>query len=129
TSFDEGGSAAIVVSGTLVAPQTFVINGDVLKNTKASAGKIDGDRWTLPAGVGVAKNAWKPVVSAVAYKVAPVQKAASKATLPAGYSIESWYPPKDNYGRDQLFEGLGIGVAKDGTIVVATRTAGIWRIV
>ena len=50
------------------------------------------------------------------------------AQLPAGYSIENYYPPKDNYGRDQLFEALGLGVAKDGTVVVATRTAGIWRL-
>ncbi len=56
-------------------------------------------------------------------------KAAAQAGLPAGYSIENYYPPKDNYGRDQLFEALGLAVAKDGTIVVATRTAGIWRIV
>src|SRR6186713_520658 len=49
--------------------------------------------------------------------------------MPAGYSIENYYPPKDNYGRDQLFEALGLARAKDGTIVVATRTAGIWRLV
>ena len=51
-------------------------------------------------------------------------KAASTAKLPAGYSIENYYPPKDNYGRDQLFEALGLAVAKDGTVVVATRSAG-----
>ena len=35
---------------------------------------------------------------------------AAQATLPAGYSIENYYPPKDNYGRDQLFEALGLAV-------------------
>src|SRR5690606_23193953 len=28
-----------------------------------------------------------------------------------------------------LFEALGLALAKDGTLVVATRTAGIWRLV
>jgi mono/diheme cytochrome c family protein len=136
--FDDSGATTLTVAGTLVTPQTFAINPDVLRNASVSAGTLEGDRWTLPAGktratlsarMGFARYAWKPPVSTVAYKVAPVQKAPAQATMPAGYSIESWYPPKDNYGRDQLFEALGIAVAKDGTIVIATRTAGIWRIV
>ena len=48
--------------------------------------------------------------------------------LPAGYSLENWEAPLDLYGRNQLFEPTGIAVAKDGTIVVSTRTAGVWRI-
>ena len=40
-----------------------------------------------------------------------------------------YFSPKDNYGRDQLFEALGLSVTKDGTVVVATRSAGLWRIV
>ena len=51
-----------------------------------------------------------------------------KMEVPAGYSYENWEFPKDLYGRDQLFEPTGIAVAKDGTVVVATRSAGIWRI-
>ena len=138
TKFDDIGVTTITVSGTLAAPQVFTVNGDVLKAATVSAGSLTDDRWTLPAGktnatlsarVGVAKNAWRPAPSTVAYKIAPVQKVPASAKLPAGYSIESWYPPKDNYGRDQLFEALGISATKDGTIVVATRTAGIWRIV
>ena len=105
---------------------------------RVSAGKLDQDRWTLPAGktnatlratIAVAANAWRPAPSNYSYKRAPLVKAAAQAALPAGYSIENYYPPKDNYGRDQLFEALGLAVAKDGTVVVATRTAGIWRIV
>ncbi|HTU66508.1 MAG TPA: c-type cytochrome [Steroidobacteraceae bacterium] len=139
TSFADSGAASVVIGGTFTTPQTFTVNGDVLKSATVSAGKLDGDRWTLPAGktkatltaqVGVAKTAWKPAASTYSsYKVAPVQKAPAKAAMPAGYSIENYYPPKDNYGRDQLFEALGLAVAKDGTIVVATRTAGIWRLV
>ena len=56
-------------------------------------------------------------------------KAPAKAGLPAGYSIENYYPPKDNYGRDAVVRGSGPGRRQDDTIVVATRTAGIWRLV
>ena len=69
------------------------------------AGKADA---TLRGSIAVAANAWKPAVSTAAYKRAPVVKAPATATLPAGYSIENYYPPKDNYGRDQLFEALGL---------------------
>jgi hypothetical protein len=110
----------------------------LLKGAAVSAGKIENDRWTLPAGkvaatlratAGVAGSAWRPAPSNYAYKRSPLVKTPATAKLPAGYSIESYYPPKDNYSRDQLFEALGLGLAKDGTLVVATRTAGIWRLV
>src|SRR5690606_22001242 len=63
------------------------------------------------------------------YERQPLETAPSSARLPAGYSIEEYLPPKDNYGRDMLFEPLGMDVAPDGTVVVSTRTSGIWRIV
>jgi len=138
TTISERGEVAITVSGALVAPQSFALNSQLLKGAAASVGSIANDRWTLPAGktnatlkgaVAVAGKAWRPAPSNYAYKVAPVRRAPSTAKLPAGYSIENYYPPKDNYGRDQLFEALGLGVAKDGTVVVATRSAGLWRIV
>lgn len=137
TSFDAAGSATLTVAGTLVTQQTFTVNLDVLKNVSVSAGKLEGDRWTLPAGktratlkgsISLAAKAWRPAASSFAYWTQPLQKAAATAQLPAGYSIENYYPPKDNFGRDQLFEALGLGLAKDGTLVVATRAAGIWRL-
>ena len=82
-----------------------------------SAGSIAADRWTLPAGktnatlsghIAVAGKAWRPSASNYAYKRAPLVKTPAKATLPAGYSIEDYFSPKDNYGRDQLFEALGL---------------------
>jgi hypothetical protein len=42
--------------------------------------------------------------------------------------LNSYYSPRDNYGREQLFEALGLAQAEDGTLVVATRTAGIWHL-
>ena len=138
TTISDRGAVSIAVTGNLAATQVFALNPQLLKNASVSAGKIDGDRWTLPAGAvkatlsattAVAPKAWRPAPSTYAYKRAPLVKTAATAKLPAGYSIENYYPPKDNYGRDQLFEALGLGLAKDGTIVVATRNAGIWRLV
>ncbi len=138
TAISERGDVTIAVSGALVAAQAFVLNPQLLKGASVSGGSIAGDRWTLPAGktqatlkgnVAVGGKAWRPAASNYAYKRAPLVKAASTAKLPAGYSIENYYPPKDNYGRDQLFEALGLSVAKDGSVVVATRSAGLWRIV
>jgi cytochrome c2 len=137
TVIEASGAVTISVGGNLVAPLEFRLNPQLLQQASASAGTIDGDRWQVPAGAGakitaqlaLAEKAWRPAPSTYAYKVAPVAKAAATAQLPAGYSIENYYPPKDNYGRDQLFEALGLSLTKDGTIVVGTRTAGIWRIV
>ena len=137
TTIDASGKVTISVGGKITQPLEFRLNPQLLQKATTSAGTIDGDRWQLPAGagakltaqMGLAEKAWRPAPSTYAYKVTPVSKAAATAQLPAGYSIENYYAPKDNYGRDQLFEALGLSLAKDGTIVVATRTAGIWRIV
>ncbi|MEJ0085547.1 MAG: hypothetical protein WDO72_07690 [Pseudomonadota bacterium] len=138
TTISGEGKVTIAVSGDLKAAQTFALNAGLLVGATVSDGKLEGGRWTLPVGkvsatlsatTTVAAKAWRPAPSTYAYKRAPLVKAAASAKLPAGYSIENYYPPKDNYGRDQLFEALGLAVAKDGTIVVATRNAGIWRLV
>jgi hypothetical protein len=132
------GDLVLSLSGRLAAPQSFALNTALLKNAAVSAGTLEGDRWTLPAGrasatlrgsIAVAADSWRPAPSNYSYKRAPLVTAPAQATLPAGYSIENYYAPRDNYGRDQLFEALGLAVAKDGTIVVGTRTAGICRIV
>ncbi len=138
TSIAADGAVTIEVGGKLVAAQEFTLNLQLLQRASASAGSLAGERWTLPAGaqrarltgrVGLGAHAWKPAPSNYSYKHAPLTIAPADAKLPAGWSIESWYPPRDNYGREQLFEALGLAVAKDGTLVVGTRTAGIWRLV
>ncbi|HEU4779550.1 MAG TPA: c-type cytochrome [Steroidobacteraceae bacterium] len=138
TTISARGEVSITVNGILSSPQAFAVNAQLLKGATVSAGAIANDRWTLPAGkidatlkgnVAVAAGAWRPAASNYSYQRAPLVRAASTAVLPAGYSIENYYPPKDSYGRDQLFEALGLAVTKDGTVVVATRSAGLWRIV
>jgi len=138
TTISAQGAVVVSVNGTLAAPQSFSLNTQLLQGALASAGTLTNDRWTLPAGktaatlkgtVAVSGTTWRPAASNYAYKRAPLTKSPSKAGLPAGYSIEDYFAPKDNYGRDQLFEALGLSVTKDGTVVVATRSAGLWRIV
>ncbi|HEX6638958.1 MAG TPA: c-type cytochrome [Steroidobacteraceae bacterium] len=138
TIFETDGNAAIKVRGTLTSDQAFALNTSLLRTASASSGTLADGRWVLPAGkvdatlkgtIGLAANAWRPVPSNYAWQRQPLEKGAAQAQLPAGYSIENWYAPNDNYGRKQLFEALGLSVTKDGTVVVATRNAGIWRLV
>jgi mono/diheme cytochrome c family protein len=138
TSISDRGAVEILVSGKLGTAQSFALNTALLKDATVSAGTLSADRWSLPAGsvsatlrgtIAVAASVWRPSPSAFNYARAPLEKAPSTATMPAGYSIENYYAPKDNFGRDQLFEALGLSVAKDGTVVVASRNAGIWRLV
>jgi hypothetical protein len=60
--------------------------------------------------------------------IKPSEPSQKPLELPAGYSALTWAPPLDLFGRLQLFEPTGIAIAKDGTIVVSTRTVGVWRI-
>jgi mono/diheme cytochrome c family protein len=138
TTFSERGEMAMRVTGKLAAEQSFVINPTLLKGATASAGSLAADRWTLPAGktdatlrgnVGLAGSAWRPGASRFAYLRQPLEKAPASARVPAGYSIENYYAPLDNYGRPQLFEALGLALAKNDIVVVGTRNAGIWRLV
>ena len=137
TTFDANGSVNINVSGELKTAQAFALNTGSLLQPQASVGKVENSVWTLPAGkinatlnakIALASNVWHAPKSTFDNRKQDLKLIASKADMPAGYSIESYYPPKDNFGREQLFEALGIAVAADGTIVVATRTAGIWRL-
>lgn len=139
TDFSAEGGVRIQIDGTFATPQSFAIDAGVLGAVQVSAGNIDDGRWTLPAGehvhataqghLAVTKNVWRPRPSSFAYRRQPLEIEPSTPTLPPGYSAERYFGPKDNYGREQLFEPLGMAVAPDGTLVVATRTAGIWRLV
>lgn len=138
TTFDTNGSVKINVIGELKTRQAFALNTNTLLQPQTSAGKIENSVWILPAGkinatlnakIALASNVWHAPKSTFDNRKQPLTIIASKADVPAGYSVESYYPPKDNFGREQLFEALGLAVATDGTIVIGTRTAGIWRLV
>lgn len=138
TRIEADGALRIDMEGELAHAQAFRLDTQRLTAPEVSAGEIRGDEWHLPKGtekasltaqLAVATSAWRPGPSDFDFERQPLRTVAATANLPAGYTIENYLPPQDNYGRDQLFEALGLAVAKDGTIVVATRTAGIWRIV
>jgi hypothetical protein len=138
TTFESDGIVRIKVSGELKDEQTFSINTNVLSHINASKGNVQNNSWTLPAGkvntvltakIALGANIWHAPKSTFNYRKQPLKIAKAAADLPAGYSVESYYPPKDNFGRDQLFEALGLALAQDDTLVVGTRTAGIWRLV
>lgn len=138
TTFETNGNVKINVMGELKSAQAFALNSNSLQDPQTTTGKINNAVWILPAGkinatlnakIALANNVWHAQKSTFDNRKQPLKIIASTAGVPAGYSVESYYPPKDNFGREQLFEALGIAVAADGTIVVATRTAGIWRLV
>lgn len=139
TEFAADGGVRLVIDGDFATAQAFAINTGVLADFKVPAGQFQDGRWSLPAGqhrnvtatakVALATNAWHAAPSPFAFPRQPLVKNPSSPDLPRGYSAEAWLAPKDNYGRDMLFEALGMALAPDGTIVVATRTAGIWRLV
>ncbi len=137
--FAADGAVSLFVEGKFATPQSFAINEGVLGTVKVSVGELRGGRWILPPGtytgavakgrLTLAQNAWRAKPSAFDYRRQPLVVEPSKSTLPVGYRAETYLGPKDSYGRDMLFEALGLATAPDGTLVVATRTAGIWRLV
>jgi len=138
TTINASGDVTINISGDLKTAQTFAINAGVLQKIVTDKGQLNDTQWTLPAGktkatlnakMAVASNVWHAKKSTFDYRKQPIKITASTAALPAGYSIESYYPPKDNFGREQLFEALGLALTDNKTTVIATRTAGIWRMV
>lgn len=142
-TFSQDGRLEIAVRGNLKTAQSFKVDETGLSDLKVEGGKLANGVWTLSAGN---ETSGKLTASLKGGLVArpflgrdenwapqPLVRNTNKAgrqnlELPAGYSLENWESPVDLYGRNQLFEPTGIAVAKDGTIVVATRTAGVWRI-
>jgi mono/diheme cytochrome c family protein len=138
TTIDAKGNTLVSLSGELKTSQSFRINSQILKGAGVSLGELADGLWTLPAGtrkaelkaqIGLSDKVWRPTPSTFDHRKQALKVEPAKADMPAGYNIENYYAPKDNYGRDQLFEALGLAVAPDGTLVVATRTAGVWRLV
>ena len=139
------------VSGNLSSPQSFAINNRFMEAATVDNGKLDGNIWTLPAGqvrsaqlkirLPLATSAWRPDKEFLAkvgntkhdganftFRKQALQTEVSNADLPAGYQVKSWRSPRDQAGREQLFEALGLDQSADGTIVLSTRSAGIWKV-
>jgi hypothetical protein len=131
----------------LKSEQVFVIPEDKLKNVKVSHGKISGGKWTVPAGKhhSVTFSATLPKLEGDLY-TSDIQATESyapqelvwkesvwkdpkkKLNLPPGYRVEDGTPPTDPFGRELVFEPLGIEF-HNGEAFVSTRTAGVWKVV
>lgn len=141
----DDGRLVITMGGSLKELQKFKVSTEGLSDIKVQGGTLADGIWTLSSDPGrqsqghvfsarlagglvarptVPEENWNPQPL-----VTNIEKLGrEKMEVPAGYTSENWEAPKDLFGRNQLFEPTGIAVAKDGTIVVATRAAGIWRI-
>ena len=136
------GRIEFVVEGKLKEPQKFKLSESGFSDVKADGGTFADGVWTLDPAKALHKLTARLAGGLVARPIldreenwapqpvvkSPANEGRKKLELPAGYSVEDWESPKDLFGRKQLFEPMGIAVAKDGTIVVGTRTAGVWRI-
>ncbi|MDB4438326.1 c-type cytochrome [bacterium] len=148
------GSMEIRLEGKLVEAQNFQLRSDGFTEVTVDEGVLENDHWKLPAsselkvyhlkaripGVVVArpeidrKENFDPqaLVSSPTVVLQPDlnrrRRKGKPLAVPAGYSAFTIEAPLDLYGRKQSFEATGIAQAKDGTIVLATRASGIWRI-
>jgi hypothetical protein len=133
----------IFIEGDFSQEQPFALHTEGLVDVQTEGGTLSGQTWKLPAGKGVRArfSAMLPgglvarplIASGENWSPQPVVKRPAESgklplQIPAGYRVEDWESPRDLFGRSQVFEPTGIAVAKDGTLVIGTRTAGIWRI-
>ena len=134
---EQSGKAMISLSGNFKTPQTFTLNAKSMAQPSVNLGELKEATWIVPAGETIsaelaftlppAPSVWRPVLGAapvLSTKVTSIPSAG--LVLPLGYSGVEIPPPLDRNGRPQLFEPLGMDFAKDGTMVVSTRTAGVW---
>ena len=150
----DDGQIQITLEGALHQAQKFQLRSSGLTNVQVKGGSFTNGTWTLaqkkssstytlkaklPGALQIKPKVerqenWEPqpVVSTPTVVLQPDLTRRRKPGKPlatqAGYSTFNWQSPLDLYGRKQLFAATGIAVAKDGTIVLATRASGIWRI-
>lgn len=125
--------AEVVIDGDLRQPQTFAVS-DIVEG--AVDGKITINE--LPATLKVVfakpETVWRPKAERVTSVQAVSETELDFLDIAAGYDGVALSAPADQYGRDQLFEPLGMaeaGSAEAGgerPIIVTTRTAGIWKL-
>ena len=126
----------------LAAEQTFMVPAVLLSDVSVGAGTVTGDTWSVPAGSydglnfkARFKEVPEPyrssdVIPDDSLEGQPLRWVESKkpADLLQGYSVTSALSPLNRFGKDQLFEPMGITFLDKDTAFVSTRTAGIWKI-
>jgi hypothetical protein len=137
------GTLVVILKGRVVETQKFRIGGQWDK-LHVDHGTLQDGVWTLEPSaeeITCRMSADFPITAMQVIEpggeenwapqplvVEPSKQGRKPLRVQAGYSVLTWQPPLDLFGRKQLFEATGIDVAKDGTIVISTRTSGIWRI-
>jgi hypothetical protein len=133
TAISTQGQVVITVNGTLATPQSFALNAQLLKGALASAGTLTNDRWTLPAGktsatlkgtVAVSGTTWRPTASNYAYKRAAAREDACEGWAARRATASRLLRAQGQLRARPVVRGAGLSVTKDGTVVVATRSAG-----
>ena len=124
-------------------PLTLSLAGNKLKDIKVSVGSIDNEFWTIPTGKFENVSFTAQVLATPKFiandddlvaQANPKQALVwspslnEKQILPAGYRLDNALEPTDKFGRNVLFEPLGIAFTKEGNAYVSTRTAGVWKI-
>lgn len=141
----DDGRLEIRVNGQLKEPLSFAVDAKRLRNLAVEGGELENGRWVLQPVRGAStiatfranlegglvarpavaqKENWEPQSLVTNTK----KLGREPMEVPPGYSSENWEPPLSLYGLPQLFEPTGMAVADDGTLVVVTRSAGIWRL-
>ena len=127
---DKNGRATLRVNGSLQKPQTFAIPPQFSNGIKEwTVTQVPSQLvLTLPKAP---EKVWRPDPKKL--KTSPAQQSVvrkpnDKVYVPEGYSAESLPAPRDPHGRAQLFEPLGMAFAKNGALIVTTRTAGVWKL-
>ena len=132
------GLITVTIEARLAQGQRWMLREDGLRDVAVEGGVFDKGIWTLPAGK---QNRFvlRAQIIEPGIARAPLTKQENRApqerriepsevTLPPGYRAEQWSAPHDFWGRPLLFEPTAIDRAADGTLVVGTRSAGIWRL-
>ncbi len=120
------GNAKLTLNGELAEPQTFRL-APLIKGQQE-----DWEVTSLPTELTFViptQSAWRPSQA----KNSPSQQSLKKTPansirLPKGFKAEQIAAPSDPHGREQLFEPLGIVNGPDNSLIVASRTAGIWSL-
>lgn len=119
------GKASVTFTGKLAKPQSFQLSPLVGKGTWTITELPATREFTLPAATEI----WRPTNAQPVEKTQKAQfKRQKKIQLPKGYQAEAILPPLDTHGRPQLFEPMGMDTAPDGSLIITTRTAGVWRL-
>lgn len=123
--------------------QRLNISNVSLSDTQVSSGEIINGQWIIGPGQFdnvsfVAKVEGTPKFEAqddpiLTQSNAPqplvwTDSVADIQSLPAGYKLQNGSTPNDKFGRNVLFEPLGIAFNQQGDSYVSTRTAGVWKI-